>query len=131
MKKEQVPQDDEGLLDGIREIQYAVDADGRYVQVQSVGWAPKNAALRQARELVSASAATVLAEVRAGRLSPLAYHMESAMMDASLLAGYSGVPKRHVRRHMSPDGFREATPAALAAYARALGLTVEQLSALP
>ncbi len=131
MKKDQVPQDDEGLLEGITEIQYAVDADGRYVQVPSVGWAPKNAALRQARDIVSASAAAVLAEVRAGRLSPLAYHMESAMMDTALLAGYSGVAKRHVRRHMTPEGFRTADPGALAAYARALGLTVGQLCALP
>ncbi len=131
MRKNQVPQDDDHLLDGVREIQYAVDDDGRYVQVPSVGWAPKNAALRQARELISASAEAVLAEVRAGRLSPLAYHMESAMMDVALLAGYSGVPKRHVRRHMTPDGFRTADPGVLAAYARALGLTVGQLCALP
>ncbi len=108
-----------------------MDAAGRYVQVPSVGWAPKNAALRQARDIVSARAEAVLAEVLAGRLSPLAYHMESAMMDAALLAGYSGVPKRRVRRHMTPEGFRTAEPGALAAYARALRLTVEQLRALP
>ena len=43
MKLEDVPQDlkyFEGTV--IRDIDYAVDSDGRYKAVQSDGWAPKN-----------------------------------------------------------------------------------------
>ena len=47
MKKAEVPQDNEGLLEGkLREVCYAVDESGNYVTVLSTGWTPKNAALK-------------------------------------------------------------------------------------
>jgi hypothetical protein len=42
MEKDKVPQD-EGITAGIsREVQYAVNKDGKYEKVLSKGWEPKN-----------------------------------------------------------------------------------------
>lgn len=41
MEKDKVPQD-EGITGGVtREVQYAVDKDGKYVKTFSKGWEPK------------------------------------------------------------------------------------------
>ncbi len=49
MKKHEVPQDNEGLLEDKQlDLCYAVDENDNYVTVPSHGWAPKNAALLQA-----------------------------------------------------------------------------------
>ena len=131
MEKGKVPQDDAGLLGGVREVQYAVDENGRYVQVSSTGWDPKNAALIQAREMVNARVEAARRRALAGETSPLDYHMERRMMDAALLADYAALSARTVKRHLTPRGFAAASTEDLQAYARALDLSVEQLRRVP
>ena len=63
MKKQDVPQQG-GLNAGCREINYAVDDDGRYTLESSVGWEAKNIALRQAWEEIIVQLRAVLDEVR-------------------------------------------------------------------
>ena len=49
MKKNEVPQDDENLLEGkFGKVNYALDDQGNYIQVTSKGWEPENIALKQA-----------------------------------------------------------------------------------
>jgi len=39
MKNTEVPQEDGGLLEGkFKTLKYAIDEDGNYVEVQSIGW---------------------------------------------------------------------------------------------
>jgi hypothetical protein len=131
VEKDQVPQHDAGLLGGVREVQYAVDENGRYVQVRSTGWDPKNAALIQAREMVNARVEEARRRALTGETSPLEYHMERRMMDPGLLADYAAVSARTVKRHLTPRGFAAAPDEDLSAYARALDLTVEELRQVP
>ena len=131
MKKDGVPQDDARLLNGMREVQYAVDENGKYVQVLSRGWDPKNAALQHALDTHSERAEEARAEVLAGRLSPLGFHMARTMMDPSLLSQYAGVPRRRIKKLLTPQGWAKAEPAVLEALASALGLTVALLRELP
>ena len=131
MEKDKVPQHDAGLLGGVREVQYAVDENGRYVQVRSTGWDPKNAALIQAREMVNARVEDARRRALAGETSSLEYHMELCMMDPGLLADYDGLPARTVKRHLTSRGFAAASTGDLKAYARALDLTVEELRQVP
>ena len=131
VEKDKVPQHDAGLLGGVREVQYAVDADGRYVQVRSTGWEPKNAALLQAHEMVRARVEAARSRALAGEASPLEYHMERRMMDPALLADYAGLSARTVRRHLTPKGFAAASAHELAAYARALDVGFEELRQVP
>ena len=131
MKKDRVPQDDAQLLGGMREVQYAVDESGHYVQVLSRGWDPKNAALQHALDSFSERAEQARRQVLAGQLSPLGFHMERAMMDPPLLAQYAGVSARRVKKLLTPGGWAKAEPAVLEALASALRLTVAQLQGLP
>jgi hypothetical protein len=129
--KDQVPQHDAGLLGGVREVQYAVDEHGRYVQVRSTGWDPKNAALLQAHEMVRARVEDARRRALAGESSPLEFHMERRMMDPGLLADYAGLSARTVKRHLTPRGFAAVSADDLARYARALDVDVEELRQVP
>ena len=128
MKREQVPQDDENLMDGRgRELCYAVDENGNYVQVLSSGWAPKNAALLQAWAQINEEAKEALIRVKAGKVSPLAFFMARGMFDVALLSAYLDIPKRNIRAHLEPDNFRHLDDAMLGKYAEAFNISVDEL----
>ena len=129
MKIKDVPQDDAGFLkEGkVRDVCYAVDEEGNYTQVLSVGWNPKNEAIRMAWEQINEKAAKIREKVLNGKLSPLAFHMERCMMNVSLLSQYTGISKLKVRKHLKPSGFQKLSPEELALYAEAFNLTPEQL----
>ena len=130
MKRQEVPQD-RGLFGQRKAVCYALDEGGGYVLAPTVGWNPVNLANRQAWEEIARELAEIHGEVRAGRLSPLAYHMARRQMDAPLLARYSGLFRWRVRRHLRPAVFARLDPALLARYAEVLGISVEELCRLP
>ena len=118
MKKAEVPQDNEGLLEGkLREVCYAVDETGNYVTVLSTGWTPKNAALKQAWEEVNEKAEEVKRKVLEGKLSPVAYYMEKNIMNLKLVSQYTGIPKWRIRRHLKPKIFNTLNEETLGKYA--------------
>ncbi len=132
MKKDQVPQDDEQLMEGrTREICYAVDDQGHYVRVLSPGWEPKNAALKQAWAQIGEEAAAAFARFRAGEVSPLAFYMARGMFDVALLSAYTDIPKRKIRDHLDPEAFRRLDEETLARYAEALGVPPDELKRGP
>ena len=130
MQKDNVPQDI-GLAGPLREVVYAVGADGRYEAVPSYGWDPKTVALRQAWELILKELETIAARVTAGELSPLAWHMTRHQMQPPLLAKYVRINRWRIRRHMKANPFRRLKPELLARYAEALGIRVEDLRRIP
>jgi hypothetical protein len=130
MQQNEVPQD-AALFDGMREVCYAVDEAGRYVLAESAGWEPANIANIQAWEVIHREVAVVLARVRAGELSPLAYQMARNQMDAKLLAGYAGLFVWQVRRHMQPGAFRRLNRAQLTRYAAIFRISAEDLCRIP
>ncbi|MDR1336080.1 MAG: hypothetical protein LBK22_04535 [Tannerella sp.] len=128
MKIEEVPQDDRFLgRTTIRDMYYALDREGEYRQVVSVGWEAKNEALSLAWEAVSEEAEAVRREVLAGRKSPLAYHMEKHLFDTGLLASYAGFSKRTVRKHLQPGAFEGLDGRTLGRYAEVLNISIEEL----
>ena len=66
-------------------------------------------------------------QVLAGKLSPLAYHLESKFFDISLLSSYTGISKRHIKKHFKPDNFNQLDQETLQKYASAMGISVEEL----
>lgn len=126
MREDEVPQD-QGIAEGLKEVTYAVDRDGRYKLVPSAGWEPKNISNYQAWEVIAAQVAAARQEVLAGRVSPLAFHMARNQMDIALLAQYMGLPRWRVWLHLRPWGFRRLTRPQLDSYAAMLRTTVEQL----
>jgi hypothetical protein len=128
MKQEQVPQDDEQLFEGrTREVCYAVDEDGNYVQVLSTGWAPKNAALRQTWDAINEKARGVLRQVREETISPIAFFMVQGLFDIKLLSDYTGIPKRKIKAHMTPSVFQCLDQETLQTYADVFNISVDDL----
>ena len=131
MKLDEVPQD-RGMIDReVSEICYAVDDQGRYVLAPSAGWDPKNVANDQAWDLIKAQIESTLQKVRAGRLSPLAYHMVCHQMTPGLLARYAGFSRWRVWLHLRPRGFQRLSPGMLERYADALDMEVAALQSVP
>ena len=132
MKKKEVPQDDANLFEGkFKVVKYAVDDEGNYGTVGSVGWEPENTVLNQAWDQIDQQVEATRQKVKAGELSPLAYHMEKKLMDPAMLAQYLGITKRAVRRHLRPKGFAKLDQATLQLYADTLEISVEVLSTIP
>ncbi len=126
MREDEVPQD-QGIAEGLKEVTYAVDADGHYKLVPSAGWEPKNISNYQAWEVVAAQVAEARLAVLAGRVSPLAFHMARNQMDAALMAQYMGLPRWRVWLHLRPWGFKRLTTPQMESYAAMLRTTVAQL----
>ena len=127
MKKKEVPQD-EGLTDGLfQDICYALDDNGNYVVVPSTGWQPKTDALLQAWDIIHEKIEQVRQRVLSGELSPIAFYMEKNLMDLKLLADYTGLPKRKIRKHLKPDHFNSLDDQTLMRYAETFGISVEML----
>lgn len=125
-----MPQD-KCLFGDQREICYAVDEEGRYVLVESAGWEPANVANIEAWKSIDSDVEAVASGVRAGKLSPLAWHMARNQMDAGMLSAYAGISRWRVRRHMRPGPFRRMSLALAARYAAVLRVSPEELGAVP
>ena len=102
------------------DLSYAVDENGNYVTVPSCGWAPKNAALSQAWDVIHEKMEETRQQILQGKLSPIAYYMEKNIMDEKLLATYVGLSKWKVRRHLKPAGFAKMDERVLRRYADTL-----------
>lgn len=128
MRKQDVPQDAGRMNDGVREISYAVDEDGRYVLVPSAGWEAKAVVNDQAWEIIEEEVTRQIRLVREGQRSPLAVFMARNLMEEGLLASYMGIARWRVRRHLRPDIFARLKPAFLERYAALFGVTVQELT---
>ena len=126
MLKKDVPQD-VGIAEGLKEVTYAVDKDGKYTLVPSSGWEPKNISNYQAWEVIAGEIERVRIKVVDGTYSPIAYHMARNLMDISLLANYMGMFKWQVKRHFKPKVFKKLKIKVLEKYAALFKINVEQL----
>ena len=130
MKLEDVPQDP-GMGGELSEVCYAVDDRGRYVIAPSLGWEPKNVANSQAWQEVEQRTLEALDRVRAGDASPLFFHMTRHQMTTGLLAGYVGLFRWRVRRHLTPKGYAKMSLAHRRRYADLFEVPVDDLDRLP
>ncbi len=131
MRKTEVPQDNTRMNAGVREIAYAVDENGSYVQVQSLGWEAKDIANEQAWEVIESEIISEIREIKEGKRSPLAFHMCKNLMSVSLLASYADLPQWRVKRHLRGDVFRKLEPAIRRRYADVFNISVEELERVP
>jgi hypothetical protein len=130
MRKQDVPQD-AALLEQWREINYAVDEDGRYRLIPSAGWDASNLANVQAWQAVTEAIAAALRQVRSGQASPLAFHMARHQMDVGLLAAYAGLARWRVRRHLQVSHYQKLSAALRGRYAAVFNIPMETLDLVP
>ncbi len=130
MKKDDVPQDPGALGKVTKEICYATDSEGKYVAEQSTGWDVKSKALDVAWEDVKKRVAAAKQKVLKGDASPLLFFMEYRLMDAGILAGYTGIWQWQVKRHLKPSVFKRLSAQKLQKYADAFNVKVDDLKTM-
>jgi hypothetical protein len=134
MKVKDVPQDDEFLQpDGdvlLRDRTYALDDDGRYREIPSAGWAPKNEAIKFSWSNKSEEALEIRKEVIAGKYSPIMYHMIRLLMTPRILADYTGLSKRKINKLCKPKHFASIKAEDLSHIADAMNISVEELTSI-
>jgi hypothetical protein len=128
MKKDAVPQDESSLSKkNIKELCYAVDEAGNYTTVLSQGWKPKALAMELSLQDIQERAEQAKEGIRNGTLSPIAYFMEINKMDLNILAGYMGMWRWRVKRHLKPRVFRKLSTRILTKYAEVFQISVTTL----
>lgn len=129
MKINEVPQDKGYLVEGrISDLNYAIDGEGHYTSTQSIGWQPKNEAMKLAWDNVYEHAAEIREQILKGILSPIALYMELNVMDVPILAAYMGLPKRKVRKHLKMNKFRKLSQEIINQYAEVLNVKPDDLT---
>ncbi len=132
MKKNEVPQDDENLFEQIaKEIQYATDENGKYVQVNSLGWTPKNTILIAEWADIDQKAEEARLEVIKGNKSALYFHMILNQMDIKMLAGYAQMSRFKVKKLLKPKHFQKISKKDAQKLSYALNLSEENLKKIP
>lgn len=126
MEEDKVPQDEDNMYEGAFKVVYAVDKNGNYQKVPSKGWEPENIALNQAWEIVHEKVNEAKKLIEAGKLSPLAYHMEKDMLTPVLLSQYMGWTSKKVKKHLIPKEFAKLRDAELEQYAAVFRISKEE-----
>lgn len=68
-----------------------------------------------------------LEELKAGKISPLAYYKDLVDIGEGDLAARMGISRRKLRSHMTPEGFSKVSVKLLQRYATIFGIPVAQL----
>ncbi len=127
MKTDDVPQDNSKTYYGHKRLLYAQNDQGRYTSVQSTGWQAEEQATLDAVNEYQRLASEALADVQAGRTSPLPYFMYLKRMDLPLLAQTSGYFRWQIKRHFKPSIYARLSDKTLQRYADVLDVSLEQL----
>jgi hypothetical protein len=117
MKKEDIPQDHGALTKVTKELTYAVDESGKYTTELSAGWEVKAKALDVAWDDVEKRIADAKEKVLRKEASPLLYFMELKLMDATIVASYTGFWKWQVKKHLKPGIFNKLSDKKIQRYA--------------
>ncbi|MBN2079037.1 MAG: hypothetical protein JW838_08720 [Spirochaetes bacterium] len=126
MKIKEVPQDGRRMLKTTL-VHYAVDDDGKFEKVPSTGWDPGYYAGRNLQEEFRELAEQAKERVRKDESSPLEYFMYCASLDPDGLAQFTEIPKRKVKKHLTPRGFEKLGDDILARYAHVLHTDIETI----
>lgn len=129
MKVNETPQDKDEFKSKseLQKILYVTNDDGSYTKVNSEGWEVENLATEEAWSAVDETIKKVEAEVKAQKLSPIAYFMHKNLLDEAILAKYMGKWKWQVKRHLKPEHFKKLNPKTIEKYARVFNITIDEL----
>src|SRR4051794_7161715 len=112
-----VPQEGNAALSGLRKAVYARDEHGHIVTVASKGWEVEEIVTQQAVDALKEQANAALARAKAGQSTSLEYWMYEKRMDITILAQSTGLWQWRVRRHLRPACFAKLSNKLLGKYA--------------
>lgn len=123
MKENEVPQENSVKFEKeFSVLEYAINKDGKYTQVKSVGWEPKNTVMENAWEHEKEKMLEASELVKQGKKSPIYYHMFKALMDIKVLSAYTGFSKLKTKRHFKPSAYQKLKPLDIVKYLEAFSL---------
>lgn len=130
MKVNEVPQDIT-YYEGVKRVCFALNDEGKYVVVTSIGWDDEAVVNGLAVDDLAATLEDTRKAVLAGVKSPLCYHMERRQMNPDILAKTAGIATFRVKRHFRPEIFAKLKLFVLDRYAQALAITKQELITVP
>jgi len=131
MKIEEVPQEKNVTLDGVKKVVYATDSQGKYTTVASDGWNVEEIVTSQAVEEFEKLANEALEKAQKGFASVLEYHMYNNRMDLALLAQTTGFFQWMIKRDFKKINFDKLSDKRIQVYASVLSITVDELKTIP
>lgn len=126
MKVNDVPQDGKRMLKTTL-VHYAVDDEGKFEKVPSTGWDPGYYAGANLQEEFRELAEEAKVRIKKNLSSPLEYFMYCASLDPDGLSQFSEIPRRKVKKHLTPEGFEKLGDDILARYAHVMHTDVETI----
>jgi hypothetical protein len=130
VRSNEVPQDP-SFLEGHKRGAYAVGPDGKYTVVATSGWSAETEATAVALAAADAQIERAWAAVKAGKKSPLYYHLAAKQLTLGLCAAYAGTFRIVVWWHCRPQAFARLSEAWINRYARALRVRAANLKVVP
>jgi len=128
MDKDQVPQDKNHYLDkNFKTVVYALDNNGSYTKVPTIGWEPEHFAQKQAWDSVEEDVERIKNSVIEGKLSPIAYFTEKYCFSLRRLSHLTGFSKHQIKKHFKPEVFSTLDSATLETYSRAFKVPIDQV----
>jgi hypothetical protein len=120
---------DDGLIyKNNRELFYRFDPEKGYVQQVDYQDAGNQVIIRQSWDAAENRISDTARMVIAGKVSPIAYHMERILMEVPMLAAYMGISPWRVRLHMRPWFFRRINRKMIEKYAGIFQLSSDKLT---
>lgn len=122
-----IPQEYNAALDGHKKVMYAKNQDGVFDRY-TYGSQAEAFATQIAVQAYQQQMQACLAEIIAGRSSPIAYYMNQQRMDIATLSAYVGMYAWRVKRHLKMKPFQKLSDRILQRYAKAFDLSVDDLT---
>lgn len=131
MREEEVPQEGNKTLGGVKKALYATNKDGNYGTVASKGWEVEEIVTSQAVEEFERLAQEALERAKNGEASPLEYHMYHNRMDLALLSQTTGFFQWTIKRDFTPKIFNKMSDKRAESYASVMGISINELKSPP
>ncbi|MCK9219813.1 MAG: hypothetical protein M0P47_07170 [Bacteroidales bacterium] len=110
-----------------RELFYYFDKEKGYTQKVDYQVVENQTIIKQSWDAAEQRLEQVKQQIINGKLSPIAYYMEKALMEVPMLAAYMEIWSWRVKHHLKPKGFNKLKPELLKKYASIFNIPVEEL----
>ncbi len=127
MKMANVPQDQDPSFEGGKKLCYALNDDGKFVQVKTSGWNVEAEAKNLAWKAINKDLEATLVKVKNGQASPLEYFMKYRQMDVRLLSQNMEINFFRVWWHLCPQNFIKLKTQLLMRYSSCLKIPLYTL----
>ncbi len=127
MLENEVPQEGNKTLGGVKKAMYATSEVGEYKIVESEGWSAEEIATTVAVDEFNSLKDEALTRLKRGEASPIEYLMYKNRMDLPTLSSIVKIFGWRVKRHFRADIFAKLDDKLLLKYANAFDISLEEL----